>query len=229
MDTLIDLLADYGFNERPADLLQLGISLLVGGALSLYVRFLYNRFSAGATFSSPLGNVFPLLTLVTICVIAVVKTSLALSLGLVGALSIVRFRAAIKQPEELVYLFFCIAIGLGLGAGQLLFTLALVIAASLFIIGRRLIGGGRRHNFVVSISGGGQEAFDQEKGSVFQTLEELAADRYTVQRYDITDQHRSLRLHLERIDPKDAASLMNKFKERLPACDISFLNLDTLA
>ena len=52
----------------------------------------------------------------TYIVIMVVKNSLALSLGLVGALSIVRFRAAIKEPEELVYLFLIIAAGLGCGA-----------------------------------------------------------------------------------------------------------------
>ena len=54
----------------------------------------------------------------TMLVISIVKSSLALSLGLVGALSIVRFRAAIKEPEELAYLFLAIAIGLGFGAGQ---------------------------------------------------------------------------------------------------------------
>ena len=51
-------------------------------------------------------------------VITIVKSSLALSLGLVGALSLVRFRTAIKEPEELSYIFLCIAIGLGLGANQ---------------------------------------------------------------------------------------------------------------
>ena len=51
----------------------------------------------------------------TMLIITVVKSSLALSLGLVGALSIVRFRAAIKEPEELAYLFLTIAIGLALG------------------------------------------------------------------------------------------------------------------
>ena len=58
----------------------------------------------------------------TTIVITIVKSSLALSLGLVGALSIVRFRAAIKEPEELVYLFLVIAIGLGCGAGQIYIT-----------------------------------------------------------------------------------------------------------
>ena len=59
----------------------------------------------------------------TTIVITIVKSSLALSLGLVGALSIVRFRAAIKEPEELVFLFLIIATGLGCGAGQIKITL----------------------------------------------------------------------------------------------------------
>jgi len=63
----------------------------------------------------------------------IVKSSLALSLGLVGALSIVRFRAAIKEPEELIYLFLIIAIGLGCGANQLIIT-SVGIFFSLFII-----------------------------------------------------------------------------------------------
>ena len=58
----------------------------------------------------------------TTIVITIVKSSLALSLGLVGALSIVRFRAAIKEPEELVYLFLIISTGLGCGAGQIKIT-----------------------------------------------------------------------------------------------------------
>ncbi len=68
------------------------------------------------------GN-FVLLATTTMIIITVVKSSLALSLGLVGALSIVRFRSAIKDPEELAYLFLTIAIGLGMGAGQWLITI----------------------------------------------------------------------------------------------------------
>ena len=67
-------------------------------------------------------------------VITIVKSSLALSLGLVGALSIVRFRAAIKEPEELVYLFLIIATGLGCGAGQLKITLIGILVAIMIII-----------------------------------------------------------------------------------------------
>ena len=64
----------------------------------------------------------------------IVISSLALSLGLVGALSIVRFRAAIKEPEELVYLFFIIAIGLGCGANQLIITTVGILFALIFIV-----------------------------------------------------------------------------------------------
>jgi hypothetical protein len=73
-----------------------------------------------------------------VLIITVVKSSLALSLGLVGALSIVRFRTPIKEPEELVYLFLAIAVGLGLGANQVipttlafLFVIAVLVAADL--------------------------------------------------------------------------------------------------
>ena len=78
---------------------------------------------------------FVMMSMTTMFIITVVKSSLALSLGLVGALSIVRFRAAIKEPEELSYLFLTIAIGLGLGADQRLITIVafIVIVAILWI------------------------------------------------------------------------------------------------
>lgn len=76
-----------------------------------------------------------LLALATMLIIFIVKSSIALSLGLVGALSIVRFRAAIKEPEELVYLFFVIGIGLGMGAGQATTTiLAFILIIALLTI-----------------------------------------------------------------------------------------------
>lgn len=71
---------------------------------------------------SRLAAIFPLMALTTMLIISVIKSSLALSLGLVGALSIVRFRAAIKDPEELSYIFLTIALGLGFGADQLSLT-----------------------------------------------------------------------------------------------------------
>jgi uncharacterized membrane protein YhiD involved in acid resistance len=75
-----------------------------------------------------------ILGLTTCIVITIVKSSLALSLGLVGALSIVRFRAAIKEPEELAYLFLIIAIGLGAGAGQIIIiTIGTIVSLTVIV------------------------------------------------------------------------------------------------
>ena len=74
-------------------------------------------------------------------VITVVKSSLALSLGLVGALSIVRFRTPIKEPEELIYLFICLSLGLAVGADQriiAILTLLSVFLTNLFLNRTRL-------------------------------------------------------------------------------------------
>jgi hypothetical protein len=94
------------------------LNLCLAALLALVVSWVYVRF--GATLSNRrqfARNLLPL-ALITTLVITIVKSSLALSLGLVGALSIVRFRAAIKEPEELIYLFLAIGIGLGMGASQ---------------------------------------------------------------------------------------------------------------
>jgi hypothetical protein len=92
-------------------------------------------------------------------IITVVKSSLALSLGLVGALSIVRFRTAIKEPEELAYLFVCIALGLGLGANQRLITITSFIAIVMFILVRHMFRKAeQRHNLFLTITSGSGDA-----------------------------------------------------------------------
>ena len=90
--------------------------------LSFILKSFFLRHSTSLVAHNHIGNIIPILSCVVFLVILVVKSSIALSLGLVGALSIVRFRTPIKEPEELVYLFFAIAIGLGFGAGQVVLT-----------------------------------------------------------------------------------------------------------
>ena len=69
----------------------------------------------------------------TMFIITIVKSSLALSLGLIGALSIIRFRTAIKEPEELSYLFLTIAIGMGIGANQAIITIITLLIITAII------------------------------------------------------------------------------------------------
>ncbi len=99
------------------------ISYLAGAAVLCYLlSLLYARRGRSLSNRESFGQNFVVIGMTTTLIISVVKASLALSLGLVGALSIVRFRTAIKEPEELGYLFLTIGIGLGFGADQWLIT-----------------------------------------------------------------------------------------------------------
>ena len=110
------------------------ISLLFAAILSFLVQLFYIKYSSSLSNRKEFAKNFVILGVTTSIVIMIVKSSLALSLGLVGALSIVRFRAAIKEPEELVYLFLIIAIGLGCGANQLIITFVGIIFALVLIM-----------------------------------------------------------------------------------------------
>ena len=111
------------FNQAPLSLTALVINLGVGVFLSIILRWHFKYFGSTLSNRDEFSQVCPFILLTTILIITVVKSSLALSLGLVGALSIVRFRTPIKEPEELAYLFIAIAMGLGLGADQRIPTL----------------------------------------------------------------------------------------------------------
>lgn len=109
--------------DNPLSLTTLLINIALGIPLSLLLRWHFQRFGSTLSNREEFAQVFPFVLLTTILIISVVKSSLALSLGLVGALSIVRFRTPVKEPEELAYLFISIAMGLGLGADQTMPTL----------------------------------------------------------------------------------------------------------
>lgn len=105
-------------------------NLAMAAILAYLLSIIYTRHGKSLSNRGMFASNFMLLTMTTMLIITIVKSSLALSLGLVGALSIVRFRAAIKEPEELAYLFLAIAIGLGFGADQRIIT---VVAFAIII------------------------------------------------------------------------------------------------
>ena len=111
-------------------LLGFFINLLVTAFLAQILSIVYVRYGNAISNRQAFGRNFIILAVTIMIVITIVKSSLALSLGLVGALSIVRYRTAIKEPEELAYTFLTIAIGLGMGADQLKVT----VVAFFFII-----------------------------------------------------------------------------------------------
>ena len=115
------------------DLSLIILNLLCAFVISLLIKFHYKKYSTTLTNRDDFSNLFPFITLTIVLVIYIVKSSLALSLGLVGALSIVRFRTPIKEPEELAYLFICIAAGLGYGANQTIPTTVAVLVILLLV------------------------------------------------------------------------------------------------
>jgi hypothetical protein len=119
-----------GSGNAPFSLTELLLNLAIGLVLAILLRWHFLSFGSTLSNRDELAGVLPFVLLTTILIITVVKSSLALSLGLVGALSIVRFRTPIKEPEELAYLFIAIAMGLGLGANQVVAT----VAAGVFIL-----------------------------------------------------------------------------------------------
>ena len=105
------------------------LSLLLAFALGMYILVIYKQSFAGVMYSSGFAVTLLSLTMITTVVMLAVTSNVVLSLGMVGALSIVRFRTAIKEPLDIAFLFWSIAVGIILAAGMI----PLAILGSLFI------------------------------------------------------------------------------------------------
>ena len=123
------------------------VGLILSLILAYCVKLTYIKVGRALNDKDYFSDTFIPLALITTLVITVIKFSLALSLGLVGALSIVRFRAAIKEPEELVYLFFIISIGLANGANQFLLSLISTVIIITFLFSRNYLLSKNKKNF----------------------------------------------------------------------------------
>ena len=114
------------------------LNLILSFIVALILGFIYRKYGRSLSNRNSFSQNFSLLTMATMLIISIVKSSLALSLGLVGALSIVRFRTALKEPEELIFAFLCIALGLGFGANQRVVTIiGFIIISALYVLKQR--------------------------------------------------------------------------------------------
>ena len=123
------------FLEKAAavPLLDMAVALVLSFLLGLFVFFIYKQCYAGVMYSPSFGVTLVALCLITTLLILTVVSNIVLSLGMVGALSIVRFRTAIKEPMDIAFLFWAIAAGIVLAAGLVFLALFL---AFLFVKGR---------------------------------------------------------------------------------------------
>ena len=118
MNNYDKILQYFNFEPQEIDIKLFLINAAITILLSIILEITYRRCANSLSNKNQFSYNFVILSLITMLIITLVGSSVALSLGLVGALSIVRYRAAIKDPEELTYLFLAIATGLGMGANQ---------------------------------------------------------------------------------------------------------------
>lgn len=220
----------FGSSDAPLSIALLLLNLGIGAILALIVRWHFTRFGSTLSNREEFAQVFPFVLLTTILIITVVKSSLALSLGLVGALSIVRFRTPIKEPEELAYLFIAIAIGLGLGANQTLPT----IVASLFILAavaffkiRR--AGNENKNLFLSI-----DWQATEHDAPYGALEKINAivTRHVpvgdLRRFDVRSQSVEATYFLDIESVSNLTALVEELHREFPSAGVSFIDQNRL-
>ena len=106
-------------NVYSVSLLDMGIALILAFCLGLFIFLVYKKTFSGVMYSSGFGVTLVALTMITTLVILAVTSNVVLSLGMVGALSIVRFRTAIKEPLDIAFLFWSIGVGIVLAAGMI--------------------------------------------------------------------------------------------------------------
>jgi len=143
----LDYIKNFFLNSSiEISLTNFTLAILIATVLSYVIKQVYLYSSQTLSNKEYFSDLFIPLSIITCLVITVIKFSLALSLGLVGALSIVRFRAAIKEPEELIYLFLIIGIGLATGANQFLVAIIATISISVILILFSIFRRGRYNN-----------------------------------------------------------------------------------
>lgn len=206
---------------------------LINSALIILMTWLlsltYQKVGKSLSNKKDFGANFMLLAFTTMLIITIVKSSLALSLGLVGALSIVRFRSAIKEPEELTYLFFAISMGLGLGADQAIIVIGAFLVLMLILWGRYFInfkqyksGKGSSQTFFLTIS---CNRDDNANLAEIQGLLMSSFQKYQLKRIDDNDDIQEFAFVVSASNLELIDSFKSEIAKRFPSSSVSILDL----
>jgi len=207
--------------ERQTLTLRFALNLLLGGLLSLAIRELYKRFSRVPSGRDSFANTLPLFTVATITVISVVQYSPALALGLVGALSVIRFRTAIASPEELTYLLLCVGLGVAIGANHVVLAAATVAVVSPFIVLRRTISGNTAEDpLVLTVAADPSGFFGGDEQSVIDVVRGLTR-QMTVERLDRGAERVLLRARISVDSESQLLDLLTTLRARVSECQVS--------
>lgn len=217
------------FNTPPSvSIANLMLNFATGLILALILSWYYEHYAQSLSNRRRFARLLPVLTLTTALIISIIKSSLALSLGLVGALSIVRFRTAIKEPEELMFLFIAITIGLGVGADQRWPTAVGVLIILGFMAARLLLA--RRpqeSNLYLNLT----LEDDAEQESLFQRVNAKLLEHVPTldfRRIDARDGILQVTYFFACDDPQTLNALIDDLKRTLPVREISFIQQEQL-
>lgn len=210
--------------------MSLILNLVVGVGLAIALRWHFRVFGSTLSNRAEFAQVFPFILLTTVLIITIVKSSLALSLGLVGALSIVRFRTPIKEPEELAYLFIAIGMGLGLGAGQ---TLVTIVAGLGILTIMALLKWNRADrvskNLYLSVDWRGQsESQPRDHLDQLDNIIRKYAKRSDLRRFDVRDGSVDVTYFLDVASSSDLSGMSDELRERFPGIGVTFLDQNQL-
>lgn len=198
------------------------LNSLVIIVMSWLLSLTYQRVAKSLSNRKDFGANFMLLAFTTMLIITIVKSSLALSLGLVGALSIVRFRAAIKEPEELSYLFFAIAMGLGLGANQL-YIVATAFGVLMVILWTRYFLNGKddSQNLFITLNTDGSS---EVKLKEVQTIMRSHFNKFQLKRYDENNKALEISFVADIKNAEKLEAFRSEVHNKYPELNISFLD-----
>lgn len=221
------MLENFQLTESaPISFTSLLINLGLGAIVSIVLKFHYKKYGSTISNREEFSNIFPFILLTTTLVITIVKSSLALSLGLVGALSIVRFRTPIKEPEELAYLFICIAAGLGFGANQTVITLTSVILILIFMT---LFKFTRKNsiekNMFISIELDTNKIKD--KSNLLEKINKIIlsdVENFDLRRFDIKDKNLEATYMINAKEIVSIEKLTNNLKKNFPDISVTYID-----
>ena len=181
------------------------IGMLFALVIGLFIFVIYKKTFSGIMYSTGFAMSLVGLSLVTTLVIMAVTSNVVLSLGMVGALSIVRFRAAIKEPMEIVFLFWSLAVGIVIGAGMI--PLAVIGSAIIGLI--LVLFADRKRNdtpYILIVDCRDEQA---EQGAL--SVIEGAADKYIVKSKSVSDAGIELTAEIRVKD--DSTGFVNRINE----------------
>ena len=169
-------------NVTSVSLLDMVIAMVLAFCIGLFIFFVYKKTFSGVMYSTSFGVSLIALTMVTTLVILAVTSNVVLSLGMVGALSIVRFRSAIKEPLDIAYLFWAIAVGIVLAAGMIPLAIFGSVVIGVILIVFSNVRGGVTQPYIVVMQCEDKAAEDAAKAYLAEHTEKNKLKSKSVQK-----------------------------------------------